>query len=323
MLPIRLIILRFGLLGLLGSTLCTGCSAGGPRSDDGRSVAQAGGDNQVTVQNLRRWPCARGIEQRNITTPPMELSTPLAPTLTASYAIFRGSGQGDDTLPVRTAVLRRELGKAFELSGYYPRYIRQLGTIGGGRYFVIPAFGRAEPTPVEQCAPPALRRKLDEQRRRRLTEPVYCIVEVIQTHVKPLACEPFLAIEDGRRFFRPLVALQQEPNVGLVPDHVASVRVLYRKASKIQIPIKRNAFLFMSARLSRQLLGELNRIASEYDRKHLSIVTQNALAACWDKALAEGEPTKIEWLNGIGKVLRTITRPSERSTSPSSTLLVC
>ena len=90
------------------------------------------------------------------TAPPKELSTPLEAKVLSSFAVFRRSARPGDELsrlkPEGT-YLNRELGKLYELSGYYPAYVRHL-VLGGRHYFVIPAYGRSEAVVPAHCLPP-------------------------------------------------------------------------------------------------------------------------------------------------------------------------
>src|ERR1700683_3763925 len=113
---------------------------------------------------------------------PQQLSTPLDATILSSFAIFRKSALLSDELSRLKPGgdgLDRELSKVYELSGYYPAYVRQLTRLPDGRrYFVIPAYGRSEAVVPAHCLPAGVRHELVEQQHRRLIEPVDCIIEV-------------------------------------------------------------------------------------------------------------------------------------------------
>lgn len=298
--------------------MCTGCSGGGARLVTDATQAQVETNDQVTVQPTGQPPCIGPAGRKTTGPPPKELSAALDANIVASYAIFRRAG--NHALPVPTAVLGRTLGEDVELSGYYPAYIRELGRLPGlGRYFVIPAVGREEPVPAEQCARRALRKRLPEERRVRASKPVYCIVDIKGTSVRALGCQPFQAAEEGQRLFEPLVALREEPSVGLVPDRVSSMRVSYAEAPQRKVTIRTSAFLFMAPNVSARVRAKLDAIGNEYHREHLSLTTQNALAARWNRAVTEAEPTRVEMLDTTGKIVRTVTRSSIHGTSLNRT----
>jgi hypothetical protein len=94
---------------------------------------------------------------------PKALSTPLEATILSSFAIFRRSALPSNEPPARKPAARelaRELSKDYELSSYYPAYVRQLTRFPNGRrYFVIPAFGRPEAVRPAHCLPTGVRRR--------------------------------------------------------------------------------------------------------------------------------------------------------------------
>lgn len=160
--------------------------------------------------------------------PAKELSTPLEATILSSFAVFRRSALPSDALSGLKPEgdgLDRELSKVYELSGYYPAYVRQLTRLPDGRrYFVIPAYGRSEAVPPAHCLPSGERerRVLVEEQHRRLVEAVDCIIEIGGNENAPsLGCEPFAAIDQSGRAFQP--DLYKELIVELMPDGVASV----------------------------------------------------------------------------------------------------
>jgi hypothetical protein len=67
-----------------------------------------------------------------------ELSTPLEATILSNFAIFRRSALPSDALSGLKPEgdgLDRELSKVYELSGYYPAYVRQLTRLPDGRRY--------------------------------------------------------------------------------------------------------------------------------------------------------------------------------------------
>jgi hypothetical protein len=86
--------------------------------------------------------------------PPKQLSAPLDAAILSSFAIFRRLAlPGDELSGLKPGGdgLDRELSKVYELSGYYPAYVRQLTRLPDGRrYFGDPGVravrsGRPDP----------------------------------------------------------------------------------------------------------------------------------------------------------------------------------
>jgi hypothetical protein len=305
------------VLGLLGVILSAGCSAG---------KTATGGSDQVTIGSTgqassclgavaRSWILGRPRPAR-----PRELSTPLETSILSRFAIFHKAALGSDESPIRAGDLGRALAKGYELSSYYPGYLRQLGTLADGRrYFAIPAFGRFEGLPPVNCRPAALRRELIEQQHRRLTEPVYCVIETDKgKNANPIGCEPFAEVDEGRPIFQSIGIITKEPTVGLVPDSVASLRIAYRATAPLTVPVSNNAFLFTSPPPRAHVKTKLSQLAREFARKHLSFAQQSSLTQRWNRAVAEAEPTRIEWLDSSGGLMRTIHPPTATSNSSTS-----
>jgi hypothetical protein len=298
------------LLGLLVVVLGAGCS----------TRATTGGSDQLTVGSSGRvvWSCVGAFASRPAL--PRELRTPLGAGILPRFAIFRKAAPRSDEPPLRAGGLGRELAKDYELSSYYPGYVRQLGTLAGGlRYFAVPAFGRFEGFPPAHCQPAALGRELTEQQRRRLTELVYCVIETDGgKNTEPPGCEPFAAIDEGRPIFQSAGIITKEPTIGLVPDGVASLRIAYRETAPLIVPVSNNVFLFTPPPPSARVKAKLSRLAREYGRKHLSFAQYQSLTLRWNRAVAEAEPTRIGWLDGVGGVMRTIRAPAAHGPSPTS-----
>lgn len=252
---------------------------------------------------------------------PKELSTPLDATILSSFAIFRRSAlPGDELSGLKPGGdgLDRELSKVYELSSYYPAYVRQLTRLpDGGRYFVIPAYGRPEAVLPAHCLSSEKRRVLVEEQRRRLAEPVDCIIEVGDSeNAPPLGCEPFAAIDEAGRVFQP--DLYKELTVELVPDGVASVRIAYRETPPIVVPVSENAFLFTPPPPTPRVEAKLKRLEPSIFATHLTQAQRRRFTLQWDKTVRETEPTKIEWLDSAGGLVRAINPPTAASRSVTS-----
>src|SRR5271155_2398717 len=264
----------------------------------------------------------------NFSTPrpplPKELSTPLEATTLSSFAIFRRPARPSDEPPGLNPAaggLGRELYKDYELSSYYPAYVRQLtGLPDNRRYFVIPAFGRPEAVPPADCFPAGERRELVEQEHRRSVEPVYCIIEVGGNGNAPVpGCEPFAQADESFRAFHVSDFLGREPTVELVPDGVASVRITYRDRIPIVVRVKEDAFLLTPPpaphdRLDAYLRGLMSRVAGE----HVTKTQQLTATKKWNKAFGGTYPIRIEWLDSGGGLVRALNPPTAESNSATS-----
>jgi len=246
---------------------------------------------------------------------PKQLSAPLSATILSRFAVFRRSALPSDELSGLGSGgggLARELGAVYELSGYYPAYVRRLMRAADGRrYFAIPAYGRSEPVVPARCLPggPRERRKLVERQRRLLTEPVDCIVEDGGDETSaPQGCETFAAIDEGGRVFQ-ADALTNEPVVELAPDGVASARVVYREARAITVSVSDNAFSFTPPPPTPRVAAELRRLRPAISANH-STAAQRRLTLQWDHIVRESDPTKLEWLDTAGRVIRAINAPA-------------
>jgi hypothetical protein len=264
----------------------------------------------------------------NFSTPrpplPKELSTPLEATTLSSFAIFRRPARPSDEPPGLNPAaggLGGELYKDYELSSYYPAYVRQLiGLPGNRRYFVIPAFGRPEAVPPAHCFPAGERSELVEQEHRRSVEPVYCIIEVGGNGDAPVpGCEPFAQADESFRAFHVSDFLDREPTTELVPDGVASVRITYRDRVPIVVRVKEDAFLLTPPpaphdRLDAYLRGLMSSVVGEHVTK-----TQRLTATKkWNKAFGGTYPIKIEWLDSAGRLVRNLSPPTAESNSATS-----
>lgn len=252
---------------------------------------------------------------------PKERSTPLESTILSSFAIFRRPAlRSDEPAGFATGGLRRELYKDYELSSYYPAYVRHLTGLAGRRYFVIPAFGRPEAVPPAHCFRAGVRHELVEQERRRSVEPVYCVIEGGSNRQAPVpGCEPFAQVDEGARAFRVSDFLGGKPTIELVPDGVASVRVTYRAAAPVIAHVSENAFLLTPPPTpDTPLDAELTRLLQSQRGKHVSGAEQRRLTIEYNIAFTGTYPTRIEWLDSAGRLVRALNPPTAASYSATS-----
>lgn len=254
--------------------------------------------------------------------PARSLATTLDGAILSRFAVFRRSALPSDEisgLKPGGGGLGRDLSRFYELSSYYPAYVRQLTRLADGRrYFVVPAYGRSESVPPAHCFPASVRRALVEEQRRRLVEPLDCIVAVEHNEVTAFgACEPFAAIDEGGRVFHS-DSLSRQPVVELVPDGVASVRITYREAPAITLSAIDNAFVFTPPPLTPRIAVELKRLEPSVVGARVSRAQRDRSTVQWNKVVNETNPTRLEWLDGAGRVVRAITAPVAGSTSRTS-----
>ena len=255
------------------------------------------------------------------TTPPKELSTAVPAVISSNFAIFRRPTLRSDK-PFAGSTdheLARELYKDYELASFYPAYVRQLRTpLAGRRYFVIPAYGRPEAVPPAHCMTAAERRELLAQQHRRSIEPVYCIIEIGgDKNASPPGCEPFAAIDEGGGLFQP-GSPSGKPILELVPDGVATVRIVYSTRDRIVVRARANVLWFTPPPLASRVQADLKQLERKLVDMHVSQTQRRRTTQLWNMAVAESAATKVEWLDNAGRTIRTISTPVSSSKSRTS-----
>jgi hypothetical protein len=299
------------LTGVLGLVVATGCSA---------EQATKGATQQYSSSCIP--PAFRISAPRPLL--PKELSTPLEAAILSSFAIFRRPELPSDESPgleQPAGSLDRKLDRDYELSSYYPTYVRQLARLPDGRrYFVIPAFGRPETVPPTHCFPAGIRSKLVEQERRRSVEPVYCIIEKSGNEDAPVpGCEPFAQVDESFRAFHVSDFVGGEPTIELVPDGVASVRITYRATTPIIAHVSENAFLLKPPKAPRTRIdAELRKLVRRLLSGHLTKIQRLRITTEYNKAYVGTCPTGIEWLDSAGRPMRILSPPTTESESATS-----
>jgi hypothetical protein len=238
----------------------------------------------------------------------------------SSFALLRRSAKPSESAAVTEVAAM--LAKDYELSSYYPAYVRQLARLPNGRrYFVIPALARPRAVSPPRCLPPserADRPKLVEQQQRRRVETVYCLVEVRTESSPAIGCEPFAAIDQSARVFNASDFIRRSI-VEVAPDGVGSVRIAYRGRAPIVIPVRDNAFWFTPpASPPSSVDSELKRLLHKLLMEHLATTQRRILTTSWNRLLPETDPTKIEWLNSAGSLIRAIKAPTPASYAATS-----
>ncbi|HEV3045779.1 MAG TPA: hypothetical protein VGY13_00320 [Solirubrobacteraceae bacterium] len=244
---------------------------------------------------------------------PQELASLPEASILASFAIFRRAASPSDQLPP----LNPASGLDYGLASYYPAYVRQLDLPGtDGRAFVIPGFQLPYSIPPARCLSPSLgesRAKLVEEAKRLASEPVYCIVETGTGKAASLPeCAPFARIDEGGRMFA--ADLSRERVIDLVPDGVASVRLVYRSGPPIVAGVSEDAIVYEPPKaLYRHAEEALKRRRRGLSRKLSKLPTLRAFRT-YERLLesidAAIEPVRVEWIGAAGTVVRTIPRPA-------------
>ncbi len=251
---------------------------------------------------------------------PKELSGSPAASVLGSFGVFRRAALPGDQLPALSQA-GNQLDE--QLASYYPGSVRHLLTLSdGSRFFVVPGFEQAESVPPARCLPKSLRSlraKLVEEQRKRAAEPVYCIVRLgSHRSVGGFGCQPFAEIDKSPRIF--LSGFNGAPTVDLVPDGVASVRIAYRTVAPIVASVSENAFVFtppkaLTLRLDQTLKKVIGSAVSSFtgNAKHLTKAqkrrVQRVEEKALERALLQAEPTRVEWLDGSGALVRSIGPP--------------
>lgn len=254
---------------------------------------------------------------------PQELSGEPDPSVLSRFEVLRRpAGQLDQPPPINP--LASELG--FELGSYYPHRIRQLlETPDGERYFAVIGFRREFPVPPARCLPPGLRggrEGLVREAQEEAKELVYCIAELARQADTQRGgyevgnCHPFADIESGAG----LIAsdMSRSRVVDIVPDGVATVRLVYRDGSVIDAPVGANTFSFTPpqapirrarAVIHRLFVHALVPLATGHltprQRRHMRRRLR-ALQKLIARTLGSLPPRQVQWLDANGGVLRSI-----------------
>jgi hypothetical protein len=276
---------------------------------------------------------------------PKPASTSLESSIRSRFAIFRRSPrQGDQprtSNPGGGGGPARMLGREYELSSYYPVYIRRLPVPPAPRRsYVVPAYGRPETVPPARCFDDRIwgsgarrRSELVQQEHRRKVEPVACVLVMGGEAGSPggrkagspggrnanlAGCTPFAQIESGAAAFG-VSDFHGEPAIGLVPDGVATLRLTYSGIAPILVRVRENVFALAPPKApANRLDEELTRLESRLSDAHLTQAQLSKLTVRHDRLYLGTYPLKVEWLDRAGKPIRTISR-SQAEASEAAT----
>ncbi len=247
-------------------------------------------------------------------TQPAELTAPLEEAILAQFAVLRRASVPGDLAPALSP-LSGELDS--ELSGYYAGDVRGLRVLANGtRFYLVPGLVKPSPIPPARCLPGSERHKrarLVEEQSKRALQPVYCIGQVGGRETGSASdCVAFDEIEHSSRPF--VAGLNEEPTAELVPDGVASVRISYSSAPAIVAAVSENAYVFAPpaaiVSAAKRTLAKLTKLITAKQRD----AAQRKRAARrftreLEAVLTKVEPTKVEWLDAAGGLVRATPRP--------------
>lgn len=249
---------------------------------------------------------------------PTELASSLDPGLVATFGVFRRSAQPSDEPSLAGGGLAEQLRSDYELAAYFPALVRRLARLPGGReYFVIPAFARPEAVPPARCSSASTHRQLVTEQQRRKTDPVACFIESGESRAAPApGCEPVTQVDQQLRAFG-VSDFVRTPAIEMVPDGVASVRVSYRDVTPFSVPVNENAFYLVPPPTPHNSVSA--RMKSLLPRISRSNTAQRDRAGAeWNRTFVYTLPTKIEWLDKGGAVVRVLTPPTPASIAATS-----
>ncbi len=249
-------------------------------------------------------------------TTPAELTAPLEEGIVTKFAVLRRASVPGDLAPALSP-LSGELDS--ELSGYYAAEVRGLRVLPNGtRFYLVPGLVKPLQIPPARCLPAAERHKrahLVEEQSKRALQPVYCIGQVGGRETESSSdCVAFDEIEHSSRPF--VAGLNEEPTAELVPDGVASVRISYPSAPAILAAVSENAYVFapptalvseakrVLKKIVQGLTGKSPRTTAQRKREARRLERQ------LEAVLVKVEPTKVEWLDAAGGLVRSTPRPS-------------
>lgn len=267
----------------------------------------AGGAAAATKPSCRGVRLTAGLGEPQ---PPAELEGSLEASVLAQYGVFRRAQvAGDELPPVNPAA--ETIGHS--LSGYYPSEIRLLAALPSGeRFYVVPGLPRAISVARPDCLPKALREDLERQKAK-AAEPRYCVVATAASaELGGEACTPFGEVGSSTPLFSLFGA--EAPTALLVPDGVATVRVVGPGTKTVTVAVSENAYVYMPPPGLEKEEGALfKKLVKKPKGKHLSKAQKRRLLKkvieAFETIVARTRPSRVEWVGPTGAVLKTIKRP--------------
>jgi hypothetical protein len=248
---------------------------------------------------------------------PSAESAALDPSVTGAFAILRRPAGPADALPPLNP-LKEDLG--YQLRSYFPAYIRQLVTDAEGEhYFLVIGFPRVFALPPAACLPRELRRNLSKllaRQRMRENQLLFCIDDVgpKRPEYGGGQCLPFAAVQSGANLIAS--AMSHSDVIELVPDGVATVRLLYHGGNVVAVPVSGNEFTFTppqrpikEAELDFRQIRPLPsgrhpnaRQRARAFRRYIRLLVQTT---------RELSPETVQWLGASGQLIRSFRPRAE------------
>ena len=292
-------------------------------------IACIGAALPATAHARSKNPCFALLSEPSSPGPVAETS-PLDPAVTSMFAVLRRPAGPEDQIPLFNP-LSEAIGD--QLRSYLPAYIRQLTRDSeGDRYFLIVGFEQSGPIPPAKCLPPDIRRHYAQfvaEAHRRETQPVYCIEDIGSHHSGYVesGCQPFASVQSGAR----LISTDESTSdvIELVPDGVATVRLIYLRGSVVTAPVSANTLSFTPPQrpiteAQRRLRPLRKEIAKQFRAHHQTAFSQ--LVRRFTKLAAEIvrrlRPQTVEWIGAGGQVVRSFRPKAEGLVGTSGRALV-
>jgi hypothetical protein len=219
---------------------------------------------------------------------PVTIADPLDASLLARYAVLRRPATAVD-LPPPINTLAEQID--FSLGRYNPAYIRQLAQRPGGRrFFLVPGLPRCD------------------------REPIACIVQLLPTRTTdasdaPGSCPRFRDVTHYA--YLASGVFDGNEQAGILPDGIASLRVHFKHAATLQVPVVANFYLYKADRARRRkFVRTVGRILVRLYGPHRvrNKARRRKLERKFARAVVRYIPTNIELLATDGHVIQNVKR---------------
>jgi len=251
---------------------------------------------------------------------PATITDPPAASVLASYAVLRRPPRAADQPPPINSLAEQV---DFALGRYNPASIRQLTQRPGGRrFFLVPGLPVHVDIPPARCLPARLRPqrpRLVEQQRKREREPIACIVTSSSGRDRRSSyggdtCPRFRDVTTYEYLSDGVIGGFED--AGILPDGIATVRVHFKRAPIVQVPVVENFYLYkVDPARTKQLLKRLTRAARRLERsprprtRAQRRTRLNRYFALTRRVIRELTPTHIELLAADGRIVKDVRRP--------------